>query len=185
MAGKNRLGSNTSNGKHRQTSILQLLKLPKSDHFRGFVFEELERIQTKVTRFTSRSLQHLGNSQVSNHLGDSNEEEDVAHGTLSNKGIVSGGRGEAFVSLGERVDVESHVGGYESSPGEHGNAAMLNFSLSEVVHREVVGKAERVESSLVTNVSSNILRVWEERKSGGLGFGIEGSRSLGYFIVER
>ena len=92
---------------------------------------------------------------------------------------------KTLVSLREGIDMESQVWDYESSPGEHSNAAVLNFSLSEVVHREVVGKAERVESSLFTNVAFDILRVWEERKSGGLGFGIESSCSLGYFIVQR
>mmetsp|Transcript_7283 Transcript_7283/g.20266 ORF Transcript_7283/g.20266 Transcript_7283/m.20266 type:complete len:116 (+) Transcript_7283:217-564(+) len=60
--GEDSLGNHTTEGKHSQAAVCDFLQLHVSFVFGCSALEEAERIQTKVTRLASGSVQHLGNS---------------------------------------------------------------------------------------------------------------------------
>jgi len=166
--GKNSLSDNSREGKHSQTSILDFTKL----HFILFLLtlssKESKRIKSKITRFTSRLLiKHLNQSHSRNDLGNSDPEEKLAEGSLLHKGVMGSYGGEALVCLGEGVDFGTEVGGDESGPGEHADAAVLEFGLAEEVHGGEIGETEGVESD-ISYVSLEVGGVGHEGESLGL-----------------
>mmetsp|Transcript_8201 Transcript_8201/g.12418 ORF Transcript_8201/g.12418 Transcript_8201/m.12418 type:complete len:204 (-) Transcript_8201:151-762(-) len=161
--GKNRLSNNSRESKHSQTSILDFAKLHSVNLSLGLSIEESKRIKSEVTRGTSRLLvKHLDERNSGNNLENSTPEEDLGHGSLLNKSIVSSYGGKSFVCLRKRVNSSSHVNRNESEPCKHTNTSVLDLCLSEEVHGCKVGETEGVES----NISCISLKVSRVRKEG-------------------
>ena len=135
------------------------------------------RVKAKVTRLATRSLQHLRNANVGHHLENAREESNVSEGSERDERIVCGGGGEALPFLGKGINPGSQVNSSKSSSCEHGNTAVLQLSLTEVVHGEVVGESKRIKPGLFADISLAVLWVREERNSRAL-LSIESSGSL-------
>mmetsp|Transcript_29601 Transcript_29601/g.43443 ORF Transcript_29601/g.43443 Transcript_29601/m.43443 type:complete len:223 (-) Transcript_29601:47-715(-) len=164
VSGEDRLGGNSTDSHHSKTSILQLPQLHPVNFFFRLSNKESKGVKSEVTRFTSRSLKHLADSDPRQHFGNSNEKKDLSHSTSGNCGIMSSSRGSSLHGLGERVDLDTLVNSDESTPCKHSNTAVLELGLAKVVHGEVITDAKGVES-YISDVSLEVLGSREERKS--------------------
>ena len=162
--GKNSLSNNCRESKHSQTSILDFAKLHFVNLLLGLSLEESKRIKSEVTRGTSRILvKHLNERNRGNRLENTAPEEDLGHGSLLNKSIVSSYGGKSFICLRERVNSSSHVNSNETGPCKHTNTSVLDLCLTEEVHGCKVRETKGVESS-ISYVSIKVCRVRKEGK---------------------
>lgn len=61
---------------------------------------------------------------------------------------MCGGSGESFETFGDGVYAHTIVDGDPSYGGEHADAAVLELGFAEVVHGDIVGDTEGVESDV-------------------------------------
>lgn len=166
--GENRLSDNTRESHHGQTSVCELFHLHCVDLLLGLALHKVEWVEAEVSWLTSRSLQHLNDSKTADDLGERYPKENLAHATLLHNSIVSSDRGKSFVSLRERVDLETDVHGNKSNIGQHAHTTVFQLGLAKKVHWNEVGEAKRIERSLIAYVSSQVFWVWKEREGGTL-----------------
>ena len=172
--GQNSLCNHATERHHSQSAVGNFLFFHLVDLGFRLSGEETNRVKSKITSCTSGSLQSLHKSNGSEDFGKTDPQEQLAHGTLFDKGVVGSDRGESLVRLRKRVDSESHVHGSKTKNGELAYTSVLKFGFSKEVHRDEVGETEWIESG-ITNISSKIRRVFKERKGsagnvGGRGF---------------
>jgi len=168
------LGNNTRKGKHSKSAVGNFLQL----HLLNVSIRlspEQTSIQSKVSRRTSRSLQHLLNGKSINNLQKSPPKENLTQTSLLDTGIVRSGGRDALERLGDRKDAKTAVDGDPSEPRHHADAAVLELGLAEEIDGGEVGETEWVESD-VADVSLAVGRGFEEGK--GLGLGAQGVGGL-------
>lgn len=130
--------------------------------------------KAKVTGFTTRSLQHLRQTQVTNNLKETNKDKGVAHDTVCYHGIVRrGGRQARSEGMEDDTLVDANVTGN----GAHGDTSVLEFRLAKVVHGEIVRNSQGIKADIIANVALAVLRVGEEGHGGAL-FGREDRKGL-------
>mmetsp|Transcript_2908 Transcript_2908/g.6504 ORF Transcript_2908/g.6504 Transcript_2908/m.6504 type:complete len:235 (+) Transcript_2908:213-917(+) len=163
---ENGLGHNSRECKHRKSAVGDFLKL-KSLNLLLRLANKVRRSKSEVTRRASGSLKHLRHTNPRGHLRKSEENEDVSKSSELDGGIMDGGRGGTRHGLRVPWDAQTEVDGDVSQPGELAHASVLELGLAEVVHREIVRDAERIESD-VSNISLAVDGVREEREGSGL-----------------
>ena len=161
--GQDGLCNNTAERHHRQSGVRDFLQLHLIDLFLALSEEESGGIESVVTGLAAGSLQHLDDGDAADDLGEAAPQENLAHGTLFDEGVVGGDRGESLIGFGKGIDSESAVDGDEPRNGEHAYASVLQFGLPEEIHGDKVGESERIESD-ITDVSLEVCGVFEEGK---------------------
>ena len=164
VAGQNRLCNNSTDSKHSQSSVLQLLVLHVLHLLLTLSFHEPKRVQSKVARLAARSLQHLRKSDVRHQFESGGAKSNESHGSLIYEGVVGCGGGE-IRGVGKKRDFETEVRCDETNKGYHSKTGMLQFGLTEVVHWKVVRDAKRVEANIIAYVSLQVLWVGKEGES--------------------
>lgn len=143
--------------------MLDLTELHAGDLLIGHTVKKTDGVEAKVTSCTAGPRKHLSKGDGADDLGEANPEENLAHSTLLDEGVMGGHRGEALVGLGKGVDANAKVDRDEAGPGQHADAAMFDLGFAEEVHRGEVGESERVEAN-ITDVSLEIRWSGEEGK---------------------
>jgi hypothetical protein len=162
--GQNSLCDHAREGKHSKTAVSDFLELHVSNLSLRLSLQEANGVKAEVTGFASRSLEHLNDGNRADDLSKAEPEEQLPHGTVLDKGVVGGDRGESLIGLGKRVDAETKVDGGKTDDGQLAHASVLQLSLAEEVNRDEIREAEGVETD-ISDVSTEIGGLLQERES--------------------
>jgi hypothetical protein len=114
------LGDGSTESHHGETAILELLVLELVDL--GLVLSlKKGSSESEVSGFATRSLEHFRDTNVRDHLEETDEDKGITHHALIDKDVVGGGGGQA---LSEGVDDNSNICGDVSDDGKHGNTSV-------------------------------------------------------------
>ena len=147
---QDRLRHDAGKGEHGRPAVSDLLELHALDLRVRLAVEELLP-EAEVARRAPGPLQHLRDTDPRGHLGEGDPDEDVTQSAVLDGGTVGGrGRGRGH-GLGVAGHAHAEVDGDVPEPRELAHAPVLELGLAEVVDREVVRDAQRIEAD-VANV---------------------------------
>jgi hypothetical protein len=128
VSSDNRLGGNSTDGKHSKTSVKKL-RVSLLLHFGGILGSH--HGPSKVTGFSVSILGGNNSGSSDNKVEKSNKEKKLEHGSISQESIVGiNSLGDGF----ERIHFSwksDKVGGNESNNRQHGGSSVTKFGLAE------------------------------------------------------
>mmetsp|Transcript_10244 Transcript_10244/g.15265 ORF Transcript_10244/g.15265 Transcript_10244/m.15265 type:complete len:202 (+) Transcript_10244:299-904(+) len=154
--------NHAANGKHSETSILNLLQLHLIHFLLALSNTESHGIEAEVTRLAVGIFEHVlhGNlSLVGPPFEDTEPADDLKHGTGSSRR-----GGHVGVGNGDHTGQSPVLLHNETNGGEHGSASVLDLGFTEPLHVEIFGEAQRVKAD-ITNPALGSLRGFDEGDS--------------------
>ena len=173
LAGDPVVVDHAADGKHGETAVLELTEGHAVLLLLGLANGKAHGVKAKVAGDAVRVGEHGLHGDVAlvgPELHDATPENDLEHGA----GADDGGGEVGVVDVGVSGDGDVLLLP-EAEAGEHGGAGVLDLSLTEPLHVEVVGESEGVETD-VSDVTLEVLGLGEE--GDGLGHGIQGGDGL-------
>ena len=160
-----------TDGKHGESSILQLLQFQLVDLLLGLSRQSV-RGKTKISGDTGRVLEHGlrgDRALVRADLLEASREDYLEHSTRadSSRGEV----GVVYMHVLEHRERDKFTR-QETDGGEHGNAAVLDLGLAKPIDVEHLGEAKRIEAH-ITDVPVESLGLRQEGKRRGHGGGTD------------
>jgi len=160
-----------TDGKHGESSILQLLQFQLVDLLLGLPRQSVNS-KTKISGDTVRVLEHSlhgDRTLVRANLLEPSRKDYLEHSTRANSSRRE--VGVIYMHVLEHRERDKFTR-QETDGGEHGNAAVLDLGLAEPFDVEHLGEAKRIETH-ITDVSVESLGLRQEGKRGGHGVGAD------------
>mmetsp|Transcript_1468 Transcript_1468/g.2917 ORF Transcript_1468/g.2917 Transcript_1468/m.2917 type:complete len:246 (+) Transcript_1468:66-803(+) len=159
VASENRLRHGATEREHGQSAVSELLHLHLL--LLGRVRDEANRVEAVVAGLAARAAEHLIDGNGGEKLEHPQPQEQLAHRAVGHTRVVRLQSRELIA----RKCVE--VGEDQAHKRQHGDAAVLQLSLTQPVHGQDLGETERIEAH-VTDVALELWPLHEEGQRLGI-----------------